>query len=431
MIKLKVGENFIITSNKDRFMKQHIVYMMTCFKGSGKLCVGYTDDTTLHDNYIKSIKANNPKEIYLLIDKGITKIGKHRNKNNVSFDFLLFITNIRQTCPNIVIKIIDITNKKESRLFRIGSNIYDALSQDKTNILYHINYLDDYKALSTRYKAIPSEIKAISDSIKKLNKDSAVCQRKIGIKDLEYLNMIDNIEIDPMTGNLVVDIKELELNPSEPFGRIYTESSFRDNPYLYKAASYLYQGCKFRMVPTKIAITKSFRPEFLNTRDHKFDDMFKAHNWSSIGYLHFGIGHLCGGEFNDVIAHTTEYGIEYYFIALKQYITTANMRDMAGERIWWYPIYDSDGKMVYCAGLDILRDAIIKGGHVSAETAREIKNMSLEEFLEWKNSKRIKFSDIYIPQHHKATQSGREDTFLAVCKTKDKELYDKIMKGAN
>ena len=94
--------------------------------------------------------------------------------------------------------------------------------------------------------------------------------------------------------------------------------------------------------------------------DHQWDDMMKRNNWSTIGYT-FGQNHLCGGEFNDVMAHTAEHGLEYFFMCFKQYITTANMRDYAGRKVWWYPIYDKDGKMMYCAALDILRDTIKTG----------------------------------------------------------------------
>ena len=185
------------------------------------------------------------------------------------------------------------------------------------------------------------------------------------------------------------------------------------------------------MVGTRILVRPDFRPEFIETVDHQFDDMFARNNWSNIGYLHFGKGHLCGGEFNDVMAHTSEHGLEYYFICLKQYITTANMRDYAGRKVWWYPIYDKQGKMVYCAGLDILRDYVLNSG-ISREEKEKVEKMSWEELQTWRHNHKVRFGDFNTQwgSDSVGSYSGKDDNFLEVCKVKDPALYEEIMKGA-
>ena len=305
--------------------------------------------------------------------------------------------------------------------------LYSSLLLDKKSILYHLGQLDEYKRFSTRYKEIPKEIQVINDTIKQMSKDNKICNRKITLKDLEYLDLIEEAKLD--NSNLILKIKSLPIYPSEPFGKCIGKSDFMDNPYLFKAASYLYQGYNFGMVGTMISVNSNFRPEFIKTIDHSFDDMFQCHNWSTIGYLHFGQGHLCGGEFNDVMAHTAEHGLEYFFISLKQYITTANMRDIAGKKVWWYPIYDKEGKIVYCAGLDILRDNL-KGSIPDNEWER-IKNMSWEDFLAWKEEHGVSFRRNLSYRELSSSYNGSGDTFLEACKEKDPELYERLTKGAN
>ena len=143
---------------------------------------------------------------------------------------------------------------------------------------------------------------------------------------------------------LRLTIKPLAITPSEPLGEVFEACYFRSNPYLYKAASYIYQGCHFGMPATEIEIDTTFRLRFIKTLDHRFDKMFSSHNWSKIGYPHFGDGGFCAGEFNDTMAHAREYELGYFFISLKQYLGTANMRDLAGVKVFWYPIYNNDNE---------------------------------------------------------------------------------------
>ena len=133
------------------------------------------------------------------------------------------------------------------------------------------------------------------------------------------------------------------------------------------------------------------------------------------------------------MAHTAEYGLEYYFMCLKQYLTTANIRDYAGRKVWWYPIYDKDDNLVYCAGFEILRDWLM-GCH-GIEIASQIKDLSLKDFIQWvldRADERYFMSlRTNFTSSNTGNYSGKEDTFLKVCQEKDPEIYEMIMKGAN
>ena len=132
------------------------------------------------------------------------------------------------------------------------------------------------------------------------------------------------------------------------------------------------------------------------------------------------------------MAHTAEYGLEYYFMCLKQYLTTANIRDYAGRKVWWYPIYDKDNNLVYCAGFEILRDWLM---NEMRDLAPEIQHLPIQDFVRWGLDRRDKnyFMSLRTSYTSSSTgnYSGKEDTFLKVCQEKDPEIYEKIMKGAN
>ena len=432
MIKLKIGDNYLITTNKDPNMDNFIIYMMGCFNNSNKVAIGIDlihhipspSVQNIFDDYIKALKEEKITEVYMLLD-----IHKKfwKNYENIFRDFL---KKVYEAIPVIKITVIRITRQKLSREYKIAQNLYDVLTLDKRNILHYLPKLDEYKKYSNRYKAIPGELKIINESIKKLSKEEKICEKKVTLKDLEYLNLIDNAEL--RGDDLILDIKPLPIYPSEPLGKVFTLDSFKNNKYLAQAAKYLYQGCHFGMVGTTICIHPNFTPEFIETRDHTWDDMMRRNNWSSIGYLHFGQGHLCGGEFNDVIAHTKEHGLEYYFNCLKQYITTANMRDYAGKKVWWYPIYNDKHELVYCAALDILRDELLDLG-ISREEKQKVENMSWDDFLIWKQNHNVSFKN--IDTHYTSDRPGchsmKQDMFLEYCKQHRPEWLEEIEKGAN
>lgn len=431
MIKLKIGDNFLLTTHKDAEMKNFIIYMMGCFKLSGKTAIGL--DLINHQSpdymeYFKVIRETNPSELYVLINVPDIKRDEYRY---LSFNQSLrgFLYNLKAQAPTVKPRVIRINNMMDSKEYRVASQLYNTLILDKKNLLSRIDKLDEYKTFSNRYKAIPGELKVINDNIRTMSKEKKVCDRIITLKDLEYLQLIDEAHLEGE--NLVLTIKPLPIYASEPFGKCFDKRSYENNKYLFRAASYLYRGYDFGMVGTRILVRPDFRPEFIETVDHQFDDMFARNNWSNIGYLHFGKGHLCGGEFNDVMAHTSEHGLEYYFICLKQYITTANMRDYAGRKVWWYPIYDKQGKMVYCAGLDILRDYVLNSG-ISREEKEKIEKMSWEELQTWRHNHKVRFGDFNTQwgSDSVGSYSGKDDNFLEVCKVKDPALYEEIMKGA-
>jgi hypothetical protein len=442
VIKLKIGDNFLVTSNEDRLMREFIVYMMSSFKQQGQTVLGLDiighnykvplrkrpSGTMLYDDYVKFIKTENIQDLWILTampsytptDKAIFKLELHD-----------FLRNLKTALPNLKCKVIKLNDRSDSREYNLGQKMYDALKADNTSILHYIDKLDEYKHLSNRYKAIPAELKVINESIKKLSKVKKVTDRNVTLPELSYLNMIDDAQLE---GNsLVLTLKPLPIYTSEPLGMYIPEQDFRNNPYLYEAAKYIYQGCHFGMVGTRIRVNTQFRPEFIETLDHSFDQMFEVNNWSNIGYLHFGKGHLCGGEFNDVMAHTAEYGLEYYFMCLKQYLTTANIRDYAGRKVWWYPIYDKDDNLVYCAGFEILRNWLID--NYGTGTASQIKDLPIKDFIQWVLDRADERYFMSLRTNYTSSNTGnyngKEDTFLKVCQEKDPEIYEMIMKGAN
>lgn len=422
MLKLKIGDNFLITTEKDKKMPVFITFAMGCFSLHNKTMVGINPDYVIkqgYEGFIKTIKDSRSTELYILTET-------HRGREIL----LDTIKAILLSCPEIKIHVVKMDRLLKSREYKLANVVYNTLKQDNQSILYHLDKLDEYKRFSNRFKAIPAELKVVNESIKKFSKEDKTCDKKITLEHLKPLNLIDKVQLNGDC--LILDIKPLPIYTSELLGEVITYNTYSENKYIRKVTEYIYKGCHFGMVGTRIAIHPDFKPEFIETLDHQWDDMFKVNNWSSIGYLHFGKGHLCGGEFNDVIAHTNEHGLDYYFLCLKQYITTANVRDYAGLKVWWYPIYNDAGDLVYCAGLDVLRDALLSSD-LRADYKKQIKDMSIPDFQKWRLEHNIHFTDIRL--HHLssdvATQSRKEDAFLAWCKENDEELYNELKKGAN
>ena len=70
MIKLKIGNNYLITSSNNSLesLKTTMAYMMGCFKGSGNIvlsteCIGA--DETIYE-YARFIRDKNIKKIFLV-----------------------------------------------------------------------------------------------------------------------------------------------------------------------------------------------------------------------------------------------------------------------------------------------------------------------------------------------------------------------------
>lgn len=422
MLKLKIGDNFLITTEKDREMSTFIIFTMGCFSLHNKTLVGIDNKYIQANgigNFVKSVKDSHLSELYILV-----KTKSNDLLPEIIKAFLL-------ESPETKIHIVKMDRLLDTREYKLAEMVYGSLKQDENSIIHHLDKLDEYKKFANRYKAIPSELKVVNENIQKMGKENKTCEKNITLEDLRYLDLIDKVQLEGDC--LILDIKPLRIYASEPLGKVITYDTYASNKYIRKATEYIYKGCHFGMVKTRIAIHPDFRPEFIDTLDHQWDDMFKVNNWSTVGYLHFGKNHLCGGEFNDVIAHTGEHGLDYYFLCLKQYITTANIRDYAGLKVWWYPIYDDNEELVYCAALDILRDALIESGKVTGKMAQEIKNMSLKEFQEWRLSKNIYFTNINLryTSSDVRTHSRNEDSFLKWCEENDKELYNELKEGVN
>lgn len=430
MIKLKIGDNYLITTNKDGLSQSFICYVMSRYNNHGKTLLGFDPRHQANPNmrmgcaedyfrdYAQAIKEAKLTAVEVIFYKEINPE---------------YIRILLSLLPNVKLKFIKITKEDlASREYKMAWSIVDAWKLDKTSILSHLGELDEYKEMATRYKNIPSEIKTVEDSIRAMKKQTKTEGRKVTLKELEPLHLIEKASL--LGNQLMLEIYPLYINPSEILGKVYTEKEFENNPYLYNTAKYLYQGCHFKMPSTKIRVNPDFRPEFIDTKVHDFDDMFEVNNWSNVGYLHFGKGHLCGGEFNDVMAHAGEYGLEYYFLALRQYITTANMRDIAGVKVWWYPIYDDEDNLVYCAGLDILRNLLLEQTTWPSDVKEQVRNMTIQEFLNWKKQHGINFHDVRYPNNLKgggqATHSTGKDAFLAVLEKREPELFKTIMKGS-
>lgn len=435
MLRLKIGQNYLIinyTNSDKTLINQAIPYMMGCFKGTGSIAMALTEDTFNAREVVSLMNEIRAKTLYILEYEPYLRLKREYARLEVE----KFLTNkknrlggriiaLRTLLPDIKVKVININSCEGTPEFKIAAALLDKLKDDPNNIASSLNKLDAYKRMTKRYAAIPGEIKIIDNDLKKLNKKVAVCDRKDTVETLSYLKLIKSVEKNQ--GNLRCHLHKLPIYPSEPLGEVFNAGFFQTNPYLFKAASYIYQGYHFEMPETTIEIDTSFHLHFIETKDHRFDNMFKRHNWSRIGYPHFGDGGFCAGEFNDTMAHAKEYGLGYYFTCLRQYLTTANMRDIAGIAVWWYPIYDDNGEMVYCAGVDALLNEYLR--REDPMEYEHIKDLSWDE-----KTKALAHYD--YPSS--ATRYGRSnmnysyhgaDAFLQVCKEQDAELYDKIMKG--
>lgn len=446
MLKLKIGQNYLIIDHTRRESAnyQAIAYMMGCFKGQNKVACYLTNETNIRD-LVKIVNESHLDSLYILWSMNIkqTKASIRNLAGRMQIEgWAMYYEQIAYTkdsikkrleelkalAPNLKVKVISMNSMFQSGEYKAGKALMEVLRKDKTNILSVLDNLEIYKRMSQRYAAIPKELEVINNDIKRLDREIKVCDRVATVDSLSYLHLIKHAELK--NGYLYLTIHELPINLSEKMGEVFEPAAFKSNPYMFKAASYIYSGCHFKMPETEIRINTGFRPEFVQTLDHRFDNMFKAHNWSTIGYPHFGVGHLCGGEFNDTMAHGKEYGLEYYFLSLKQYLTTANMRDCAGVKVWWYPIYDKNEKMIYCAGLDNLMENYIK--FTNPDFYNDLQEMDWEDRATALAT--CSFNDSRVMRYGAGNYSWcykGPDAFLKVCKEQDIDLYNKIMKGEN
>ena len=122
MIKLKIGDNFVITSNNDLNHEYFITYMMGCFEGHNKTAIGldifgHNNKTSYEvnpydgfDDYIKVIKTDKIKELFILVRKNTMD-----TYLNESYTMLIkaFIQKLLLVIPDIKYKIIKINGKEK------------------------------------------------------------------------------------------------------------------------------------------------------------------------------------------------------------------------------------------------------------------------------------------------------------------------------
>ena len=438
MLRLKIGKNYLLLDyqqSEKGNIDMAIPYMMSCFEGSNLLASCPSYNTFNADEICKNMDALRTNKLYILQYVDVLGMKQHNDKQYLkevilhNKDYLKEqITTIKAIKPLAEIKVININAYMMKPEYKVAQTLYQQLKDDQSSILSVLPRLQIYKTMSQRYAAIPNEIKIIDNDLKRLDKTVNVCDRVDTLDSLKYLKLIDTAKMNG--SKLKLTLKPLTITPSEPMGEVFGIEYFDNNPYLFKAASYIYQGYHFRMSGTEIEIDTNFRLRFIRTLDNTFDNMFLRHNWSGIGYPHFGSNGFCPGEFNDTMAHGREYGLGYYFVSLKQYLGTANMRDLAGVKIFWYPIYNDNDEMVYCAGLDIAIEEYIK--QYNPNLYKELEGMTwqqkAEKLKDFNYDKReiMRYSASNLSYHYHG-----EDSFLKACQRKDIELYNKIMEGRN
>ena len=122
MIKLKIGDNFLITSNNDLNHRYFITYMMGCFEGHNKTVIGL--DIFGHngkasfeinldngfDDYIKAIKSDKVKELFILVHKNIPN---DYPKDSYIIIIKAFLQKLLLSIPDIRYKIIKIEERNE------------------------------------------------------------------------------------------------------------------------------------------------------------------------------------------------------------------------------------------------------------------------------------------------------------------------------
>jgi hypothetical protein len=108
------------------------------------------------------------------------------------------------------------------------------------------------------------------------------------------------------------------------------------------------------------------------------------------------------------------------------------MKDTAGFRVWWYPIYNDAGEMIYCAGYDIAIEEFIK--RIDRNIYAEVTALpTWEEKITYLHQKRLSFNEGSILdwgcRNLSYYHDHKDDSFLQLCKETEPEIYAEIMKG--
>ena len=126
MIKLKIGDNFLITSNNDLNHRYFITYMMGCFEGHNKTVIGLDifghngrnlfeiNLDTGFDDYIKAIKSDKIKELFILVYKNSSV---YDLKDSYILVIKTFLQKLLLSIPDIKYKIIKADGKEKTKEF--------------------------------------------------------------------------------------------------------------------------------------------------------------------------------------------------------------------------------------------------------------------------------------------------------------------------
>ena len=148
MIKLKIGDNFLITTHEDKMMKDFIIYTMSCFTGHNKILLGF--DALYHSrnndfaDYLKAVRDEQPQELFILIDlTARDRYVEEKVKVQTMLGLRTFTTQLKETLPNIKLAVVKVHNKKDSREFKMANDVYNALEVNDKSILKHLSKLDE------------------------------------------------------------------------------------------------------------------------------------------------------------------------------------------------------------------------------------------------------------------------------------------------
>ena len=131
MIKLKIGDNYLITSARDELINTYVPFMMGCFFQHNCVAIAHPVSTLTEtvQEYIKAVKESGATNFFLLVDDVSKK--QISVRNYVSPMMKVFIDDLRASIPNIKIKVIDITKKEKE----ISENRFTYLTVIFTNLI--------------------------------------------------------------------------------------------------------------------------------------------------------------------------------------------------------------------------------------------------------------------------------------------------------
>ncbi len=423
MLRLKVGKNTLLTLDESKLSNSNtinsVAFMSAFLKGSNVFCL---DVSSFIDGYKnRSIVEKELKEIVKMGILDITFLVDLENVQNRS-DILFRkagISYIDRTLKKenelIKIKVITINKYKKSLVFLTAREMIKNLELDERWLASKLEKIPSYKEATKRSASINEEIQVIDKEIKKIqDKKNQDTINKVSFNRLKKMKLFSDVQI-ASNGNLSLTINPMHIIPSEPLGRMFRMKDIEENKYLYNAIKYNYLGYKFLAPSTIIEIDKSFSPKVVEVVDKRFINLLEEIGWGGPGYCHFGLRAKCLGEFSSAVSGARDYGIEYYLLSLKQYITTANVNDSAGCRVWAWPLVDENNNIVYSALLDNVKHYYT-----------DMSDKSYDEILDFMVKENSICASIYSglsPATISYCRQG-QDNFLILCEKREPEIYN-------